>query len=319
MLRAAGLVLLACLTWGCSDAKEVNAAFSQTRVTWWVFDTGRIDGLRALPGFEQAQRVVWAPRTHAVRATDMAEAPGTSGAVAVSRMGLLLLDDSTGTLAATRPGAQLPLTEYQTGRMFVWQKKLFVTLSQEAPAVLPPATLAWWSPGQTRLAFYPVPSQIKDPSRQVIGVIPPAEGTSNVTLEWKTPRTEGWSYERSSFSLDGGIEASATSSVPDASPLAPDYGVLKARLAERVGLNVPVHRALGTGPLALYTDAGWVAVGRIAEKRARLYKLPDLGVAGRYTGALAMTKGFVFSWEVGERGYVGAGGLIYVPFAVLAP
>ena len=62
-------LVLAWIAFGCTDPKEVNAAFAQTKVTWTVFDTGRIDGLRPLSGFEQSLKVIWVPRTQAVRAT----------------------------------------------------------------------------------------------------------------------------------------------------------------------------------------------------------------------------------------------------------
>jgi len=285
-----------------------------------LFDQGRPDGLRSLNGFEQSQRIVWVPRPQAVRATDLSEAPGRKGAVAVSRLGLLLLDDSTGALVAERPGAQLPLTAYQTGNLFLWQGKLFLSLYQEPPAVMPPATLAWWSSGQTRLAFYPIPSQIREASRQIYAMRPPAQDSSTVVFDWKHPGDKGWVLDRTEFVLDSGLEEPATGLlVADQKPLTADLLALKAKLAERLGSGVVSKTAVGTGPLLLFTDAGWVAVGLPGEARVRLYRLPDLGVAGHYVGALSLAKGFIFTWETTLRGYVGAAGLVHVPFGVLAP
>jgi hypothetical protein len=99
----------------------------------------------------------------------------------------------------------------------------------------------------------------------------------------------------------------------------PEYAALRTKLAERLGTGVPAKVAAGSGPLLLFTETGWVAVGREGEGKARLYRLPELGVAGRYTAALILTKGFVFTWETSTRGYTGAAGLVHVPFAVLAP
>lgn len=69
----------------------------------------------------------------------------------------------------------------------------------------------------------------------------------------------------------------------------------------------------------LFTETGWVAVGSPGTEKARLYHLPELGVTGRYTGAVALSRGYVFSWETEFRGYGGAAGLVHVPYAVLAP
>jgi hypothetical protein len=234
-------------------------------------------------------------------------------------MGLLLLDDSTGSLVASRPGAQLPLEAYETGRLFLWHDKVFLALRQELPVVLPPATLAWWSPGQSRLAFYPVPSQVKDPTRQSVVLDPPAEGSSVLTFGWKHPDGRRWAFDWTTFALDNGLENTVPGPVVSAKHQGPDFAALKAKLAQRLGTGVPTMNAMGSGPLLLFAETGWVAVGRAGEGKARLYRLPDLGIAGHYTGALALAKGFVFTWETFLRGYSGAAGLVHVPFAVLAP
>jgi hypothetical protein len=139
-------------------------------------------------------------------------------------------------------------------------------------------------------------------------------------LDWKHPEGPGWAFDRTTLFLDNGLETPAPPSSPEREkPPAPEFAALKARLAERLGTDVPTKAAVGSGPLLLFTDAGWVSVGRFGEGKARLYRLPELGVAGHYTGALVLTKGFVLTWETTLRGYVGAAGLVYVPFAVLAP
>jgi hypothetical protein len=313
------LVFLALLA-ACTDPKEVNAAFSRTRVSWVVFDPDRPDGLRDLPGFEQSLKTSWVARPSAVLATDIAPLPGTGGAVAVSHLGLLILDDSTGVVTSLRPGAQWPLSSYLTDRLFTWKGKVFVTLGQEPPAVAPPASLAWWAPGQGRLAFYPVPSQVRDPSRQVVAVDLPAGGGAILGFAWKRLERTGAVFEGSVLALDTGAETSAPPPpLAHAEPTPPAYAAVKARLTERLGLEVPVRAAVGPGPLLLFTATGWVAVGQLGERNARLYRLPELGTSGRYTGAVALTRGWVFTWETSFRGYAGVAGLVHVPFAVLAP
>jgi hypothetical protein len=307
---------------GCADSKEVNAAFSRTRVSWLAFDPDQSGGLRPLTGFEQPLKVTWTPRTRAVVATDLAPAPENGGAVAVSRLGLLVLDDSTGSLEALRPDAQWPLSFYETDRVFAWKGRLFLTLRQEAVEA-PPASLAWWIPGQTRLAFYPVPSQIRDAARQAAAFEPPTAGRPELKIYWKRPQGMGWAYDTTSLTLDTGAETpgGATEVPPAEAPPArpgPQFAAERERLAERLGDGLLMRQAEGAGPLLLFTEGGWVAVGRPGEE-ARLYRLPELGPSGRYTGALGLSHGFVFTWETSFRGYVGAAGLVHVPFAVLAP
>jgi len=313
------LGLLGLIT-ACTDSQEVNATFSRTRVSWAVFDPQRADGLSPLLGFDQALKTTWVPRPRGVFATDLVTASG-SGIVAVSHLGLLVLDDSSGTLTAFRPGAQWPLAEYQTDRLFLWKGRVFLTLLQESPAGAPPASLAWWAPGQPRMAFYPIPSQVMDPSRQAVAFIPPAGGVSLLGLTWKRPVATGWVYEGSNLVLDDGTETPApvatigvASSEPD-----PALAVVRARMAEKLGGGVPTRSTTGAGTVLVFTDNGWVSVARVGEGVARLYHLPELGAAGRYTGALALTRGFVFTWETAFRGYSGTAGLVHVPFAVLAP
>jgi hypothetical protein len=319
-IGAAALVLAVALVSGCADSREVNAAFSQTRVSWYLFDPERADGLRPMAGFEQPEKVVWVPETRAVRATDGISTPGATGALAVSHLGLLALDDDDGNVRAFRPGAPIPLTAYETDRLFVWKGRLFLTVSQEPAAVLPPATLTWWAPGQPRLAPLPIPSQITDPTRQAVAIGLPSGGTSLVTITWKRPTPKGVTFEASLFALDGGAESPAPVPTPVASPsLGPDYNVVKARLADRVGAGVSVRPGVGPGPLLLFTETGWVAVAKPGAAKARLYHLPELGPAGRYSRAVALSRGFVFTWEMSFRGYGGASGVVHVPFAVLAP
>ena len=312
------LLLVAMMLTGCSNSDEVNAAFSRTRVSWFVFDSGRSDGLRPLAGFDEALAVTWVPRTRAVFATDLV--PTADGAAAaVSMLGLLVLEDSAGTLKALRPQSQLPLSSYQTDRVFTWEGKVLLTLRQEPPIMLPPATLAWWAPDQSRLAFYPIPSQIQNPDRQAVACTVPSQGSSSVNLTWKFPRGNGWAFDSSTFFLNDGTESSE---VLEADlPMAeadPSFAPLRARLAERLGAEVPSSSAQASEPLLLFTEAGWVAVGT-KSGAARLYRLPELGTAGRYTKAVALKRGYVFAWETLYRGYTGAAGLVHVPFAVLAP
>lgn len=315
LILSAACVLLV----SCTDSKEVNSAFAQTRVSWFLFDTDNPAGLYPLSGFEQAQKVTWQPRNRAVFATDLAAFPATTGAAAVSGLGLLLLDDADGILRSVRPGAQLPLTAYRTDRLFFWRGKLFLTLTQESPAVLPPASLAWWAPGQNRLAFYPVPSQITDPTRQAVAVQPPAPDSNVVVFLWRQRMGDGWAYQEGTLDLSDGTEGAAVLPPSPEPSRGQGFDAVKARLAERLGAEAAASPLEGPGTVLLYTEAGWVSVARNGEGRARLYRLPDLGTAGRYTKAISLKRGFVFAWETSYRGYSGAAGLVHVPFAVLAP
>lgn len=315
----AAVLLVGSLMVGCADANAVNAAFSQARVSWFLFDPLEADGLAPLAGFEQAHKVLWAPRTQAVYATDWAQAPGTAriSGVAVSGLGLLLLDDDDGNLVAMRPGCLLPLEGYRTGRLFTWQGKLFLTLFQERP-VLTPATLVWWSPDQSRLAPYPIPSQIQDPSRQAVEVSPPTLGSDRLVLVWKQRLGRTWASVPGTFDLATGNEGSDLVEMPPALE-SPDFDPVRAKLAERLGTGVPSRTVRGEETLLAFTEGGWVSVSKKGGSRPRLYRLPDLGLAGRYTGAAALNRGYVFSWETSYRGFTGAAGLVHVPFAVLAP
>ena len=303
---------------GCTDSKEVNAAFNRTRVTWYLFDRTQPDGLRVLPGFDQPQNVPWEVRPKAVLATDLEPSAGNQAAVAVSHLGLLVLDDAAGMLMVIRPGAAFPLESYQTDLLFSWQDKTFVTLRRD-PASPPPASLAWWVPGQSRLALYPIPSQVRDAGRQAVAFEPPAPGTSLVTVTWKVPDGQGWKFERSEFNLADGSEMMAGPGESMVMTMAdPALAAVKARLAERLGAGVPTREGKA-GPPLVFTGSGWVSVGRAGEGSARLYRLPDLGAAGLYTHAVGLSKVFVFTLETLFRGYAGAAGLVYVPFGVLSP
>lgn len=316
MLRL-GLLVLAVSLLGCSDAKAVNAAFSQTRVSWFLFDPEEEDGLLPLAGFEQGQRVEWKPRNHAVFATDLLAVSPSQGAIAVSGLGMLLVDDS-GDPTATRPLAQVPLEPYRTDRLFLWKDKLFVSLYQEPPFASPPASLAWWAPGQSRLAFYPVPSQVSDPTRQAVEIVPPLEGEV-LGLLWKRPTEAGWRYELGTLDLGDGAEGTASFALPDPEPLPEDFALVRARLSDRLGADVTSYPVRAPGAILLFTETGWVAVARPGDSQSRLYRLPDLGLAGCYTKAIALQRGVLFSWEFSFRGYTGAAGVVHVPFGVLAP
>ena len=225
------LILLALLV-ACTDPKEVNAAFSRTRVSWMVFDPNRPDGLQDLPGFEQSLKTLWLPRPRAVLATDVAPVAKVGGAVAVSHLGLLILDDSSGKVTSLRPGAQWPLASYLTDRLFTWNGKVFITLGQEPPSAAPPASLAWWAPGQGRLAFYPIPSQVRDPSRQAVAVEPPGSG-STLGFAWKRTGATGSVFEGSVLALDTGAETgSPLPPLARAEPVSPAYAAVTMRLED---------------------------------------------------------------------------------------
>jgi hypothetical protein len=82
---------------------------------------------------------------------------------------------------------------------------------------------------------------------------------------------------------------------------------------------VAVQAAPGGGPLLVFTESGWAAAQAVSDGHPRLFRLPDLGTSGRYTGAVFLSKGWVFTWETAFRGYAGAAGILHVPTPVLAP
>lgn len=318
-VRSLVLVCVVCFSVSCANSNEVNAAFNRTRVTWALFDPKQPDGLRPLPGLQQASPSVWVPRPQGVFATDRLALAGGSGVVAVSRLGLVALEDSAGALTSFKPASQWPLEAYRTDRLFLWKERVFITLRQEPPFEAIPASLAWWEPGQERLAFYPIPSQIRNPRRQVQVFFPPNPGSSELGLLWKQPTDNGWTFETADLALDTGTETVVARPFAEQrfKPSATDLA-LKSRLVERLG-EVVALRALGSGTPLMFTESGWVAVGTDDSGHARLYHLPDLGASGRYTGALTLSHGYVFTWETAFRGYSGPSGVVYFPFAVLAP
>lgn len=309
---------VALLLAGCANANDVNAAFRQSRVTWFVFDAGTPTGLKELAGFDQSTAVHWVPRDRGVRATDVAPAPGGGGAVAVAHLGLVLVDDQAGLVTAVRPGAKVPLDPYQTDRLFLWGGKLFLTLGQTPPGAALPATLGWWVPGQARLALFPVPSQIQNPARQAVGFVVPSGREGPLGITWKWWDQGRWTFEQTVLTLDGTEGVSALAPAPER-PLPAAYDGLRAKVSERLGAEVVVEAAQGGGPPLVFSEAGWVAAQAVSDGRPRLFRLPDLGIAGRYTGAVFLSKGWVFTWETSFRGYSGAAGLLHVPAPVLAP
>lgn len=312
-----GLCWLVSLT-GCADSKEVNAAFNRTRVTWEVFDSSQPDGLRPLPGLELSVQSAWVPRLQGVYATDLLPLAEKTAALAVSRVGLLVLDDSTGVVTSLRPTSQWPWTAYQTDRLFLWRDKVFITLHQSWPPVAPPASLAWWQTGQTCVAYYPIPSQVQGPLRQGQTFLPPRQNASVLGIQWEEPLGNGWAFSRSQIALDNGVETSVAVLASTSPRDLPVDSFLLSRMTARLGAVV-AKKALGPGVPLIFTESGWVVVGNPDEKSARLYRLPELGVAGRYTGAIALARGYVFTWETNFRGYEGPAGIVHVPFAVLAP
>jgi hypothetical protein len=194
---------------------------------------------------------------------------------------------------------------------------VFLTLRQPAGGSATPASLAWWAAGQPRLALYPLPSQTKNPGRQAVSSLFSTEGAT-VAFLWKVPDGAGWTFDQSVLSLPSGQETEL-SAWPTEVAVALNSGqaALAAKVAQRIGSDVPVEPAVGGGPALVFTASGWVSAASTAG--ARLYRLPDLGLAGRYTGAVFLEKGWVLSWETSFRGYAGAAGLVYIPTPVLAP
>lgn len=317
---AVGLLLLASLSTlsSCTNADEVNAAFRQSRVSWYLFDSSEPSGLRSLAGFDQPTRTTWKPYNQSVRTTDFAALPDGTGAAAVSSLGLLTLEDRSGLLKTGRPEGRANFSLYRTGSLFLWDGKVFLTLHQEPPFLAPSATLAWWAPGQNRIALYPIPSQVRDPSLQAVEVVRPTADRPVLALRWKKESGESWEWSQTELSLRDGVEEAVDRPwSSEGRPLPPPD--LAARIAERVGTGVPVFRGQGGGPALAFTAQGWVATASLSDAKVRLFRLPDLGPAGRYTGALFLSQGWVFSWETQARAYGGPAGLVHVPTRVLAP
>ncbi|MEI8094110.1 MAG: hypothetical protein WCG80_07865 [Spirochaetales bacterium] len=317
----AGLLLLV----SCADEKAVNAAFFQNKVSWYVFDPASATGVQPLAGFDQPLQVVWKPAPAAILATDLEATDSGLGALAVSGLGLLILDDSSGLLTFLKPASDPNLKDYRTGVIFRWDRKTFVTLYRETQAVLatpalPSVTLAWWSEGNDRLAFYPVLSQSFDTQRQAVRV--DASGASRtpatVDFEWKIPTQDDAAAQVTRLDLATGTETSLPSTVgPELLPPPAGFEALSQRLAARLGA-VDVLWAQNGDHRLLLTAQGWAATG-LPGGDSRLYHLPEIGAAGRYTHVLALARGYALSWETRARGFVGAAGLVYVPYGVLAP
>lgn len=312
------LFLVASLVWSCADADEVNATFRQHQVSWYTFDREAPQGLRPLAGFEQGQRVEWVPLDRAVVATDVAAVSPGLGAVAVSRLGLLVLSDPAGALVVQRPSSRIDLPEYRTGPLFVSGERLFLTLTQNPPGSGPPATLAWWTQGQPRMAPFPIPSQIRDPARQAVAFAPPTRDGTVLGLGWKVFREGRWTYEQTQIDLEGGTEAPVDAWLP-APQGRPGFENPRVRelLSQTVGVGVELGWAVGEGPALAFTKTGWVGVE--SGSGVRVYRLPELGAAGKYSHALSLSRGWVLTWETSYRAHAGASGLVYIPRLILAP
>lgn len=310
------VLLVAGLLWACADAEEVNSTFRQHQVSWYTFDRDARDGLKPLPGFEQAQKIEWVPQDRGVVATDMVSAAPGLGAVAVSRLGLLVVSDPSGALLVQRPDSRVDLAAYRTGPLLVSEGRVFLTLSGEAPGDAP-ATLVWWAPGQTRIAPFPLPSQFREPERRAVAFAIPDSQRPYLGLKWKVLRDGRWIYEQTAVSLAGGAETSLDVWPQTQSRAGVDDPRLRERLGQTVGVGVELYGADGDGPALAFTQAGWVAV--VGESGVRVYRLPDLGIAGRYTHAVSLARGWVLSWETTYRAFAGAAGLVYIPRPVLAP
>lgn len=318
-------VLAALFLVSCADEKAVNAAFFQNKVTWYVFDAAAPAGVEELAGFEQPLKVTWKPAPLAMRATALADTGEGVGAVAVSRLGFLTLDDSSGLLAVRRAQSEPDLGGYATGSLFVWDRKTFVTLYRDLAAdqgaESPPVSLAWWSAGQTRLAFYPLTTQIQHPKWQAPrSQLDLSSANPSVVWDWRSP-DPAETPQPTRLVLATGLETKADQPLPPAATtlLDPVFDPLAQRLAARLGESVERIPAGRTGALLLVTPEGWAAVGRAGSTDSRLYRLPSIGSAGRYTHALELHHGWVIAWQTNARGYAGAAGLVYVPFGVLAP
>jgi len=327
-LRLTLAVLLLGGLLSCADEKAVNAAFFRSHVSWYVFDAASTTGVQSINGFEQPLKVVWKAADKAVYASDLALCEGGLGAAAVSGLGLLVLDDSSGLLQVQRPSSEPSLTAYRTSRLFRWNKKTFLGLyrdtgsSAEGESNLQAVTLAWWAQGNSRLAFYPLMSQTRDKSRQAVGLDPAlaAANPATIDLHWRFLTDQGWQSADTRLDLASGNEQVLSVAAGDKPiPTLPELDLLVQRLSARLGTEVPTFSATEGGHLLLATAQGWVSVGQKGSSDSRLYRLPEIGTAGEYTHAVALTYGFVLTWDTRWRGFAGAAGLVYVPYGVLAP
>lgn len=296
------------LVFGCTDADQVNAAFRQGRISWYTWDPSVSSGLKPLASLEQETQISWLPRPWAVRATAVAQT-NQSGLAAVSHLGLVVFDDSAAELKAWRPDAKIPWVAYRTLAASFDGTRAYVVVTQDPPVQAPSVGLLWWSPGQTRAVVYPLASQVASPSRQVIQA---AFSGNHLSLAWTGQEQN---LVTSVLNLDTGEEAS--DSFQDSPPPSMNNPAVRA-LADHLGSVQHLHGGTGVGPTLAWTNDGWTSViGK--NGRPRIYRLPDLGPDGQYTNVLSLSQGWVFTWEVGAKAYVGASGVVYIPRGILAP
>lgn len=337
-------ILFLLMVLSCTDERAINAAFTQGRTSWFRFEG---TGVVPVNGFESEPALTWKPRYRAQFVTDASMVPGDGGtaALAVSDLGLVVVSDGDGNLQIQTPSSVLELTAFRTGRLFLYDDKVFLHLYREPGdpnvGVSPPTvSLAWWKPGQNRLAFYPVPSQVSEPTKQAVDLRYQAE---TVDFLWKSLAGSSWKWTASRLSLGDGKESALSLTVFDRNdPVeAPDVFLpLKDKLSSRLGddLSGQIDLTLAdggsrravwpgkTGPLV--TAGAWAGASSIllAENgvaavslgdEPRIYRLPDLGAAGRYTRVVSLKQGFLVCWELSWRGYTGPAGLLYIPYALL--
>lgn len=337
--------IIALLLVGCADDKAVNAAFFQGQTSWYRFEGTSVVRVN---GFESEPALAWTPRYRAQFATDATVVPfaKASLALAVSNLGLMVLSDEGGQLEVTTPESAQPLDSYRTGRIFLYDQKVFFHLYKEP---LPgstrangvPISLGWWKPGQTRVAFYPIPSQVSDPLKQAVALTMEA-GVAD--LLWKKPQGDSWGWSSTRLTLSSGTEKTLPLEIWNKpQPLINGPGsleILKEKLSSRLGDdltgpiqavardgahfnspwpekkgNLPVSAALG-GPSNLLMAGNGIAAVAQGED-VHIFRFPDLGPAGKYTLAAPLTHGFLVCWELSWRGYTGPAGFVYIPYDLL--
>jgi hypothetical protein len=356
VLRWAGLLSLLWLGVSCVDSEKINARFASSSASWYRYDA---TGLQKVPSPAEPWYGNWKPYDQAERTTDLIgeqqevfAAVSGLGLVEVSDaegIPKVQVIASGVPLAGVRTGRLFPFD----AKVFL---TLYREPRAEASAPSgPPLTLAWYQTGTSSLSFYPVPFQLQNPQRQaVFSRWDSASGT--LAFVWKSWEKDRWVWETSRLALASGQEtdtARGWQAPPTPPPLPTEWKPLWFRLAERNGgglasravvrepdqgqavyswspvndvaaervSGVEVCGALlseGKGRVAVASN-GYIAFQRKTGGDVRLYKLFDLGAAGRYTAVVPARHGIVLAWDTYWRSYTGSAGLVYIPEERFAP
>ncbi|NNM54970.1 MAG: hypothetical protein HKM05_09640 [Spirochaetales bacterium] len=342
-MRGVMALVTALILFGCSDAEQINARFASSQASWYRF------------GAHQLQKVFspqapwdghWQPYETALRVTDL-YSDGETAYAAASGAGLVTVSDPDGVPRVEEASSRRNLRHLRTGLVFPFDSRVFVTLYQEPHAFVKaglPITLAWLD-SRSQLVFYPVPYQVSHPEAQAVTAVWDAS-QGVLHFVWKEWQQNHWSWTQSALTLQNGQESGVTSGWPAPAavpPLPESWHPLWVQLAQRnPSLGSTAHIRLlgqvtqtyqwspapgapskpGVVSATAWPDGSRLAVtedGVVAFDSPRsglkLFHLYPLGVAGRYTGAVALKHGVVLSWDTFYRSYTGPAGILYLPLS----